>query len=39
VAGINVLLQGRPPSARDVAARYFQPLNEAAGALGNLLMP
>jgi IclR family pca regulon transcriptional regulator len=39
VAGINVLLPGRPPSAQDAAARYFHPLNEAAKALGNLLMP
>jgi IclR family pca regulon transcriptional regulator len=38
VAGINVLLQGRPPCAQDVAAQYFQPLSEAARALGNLLV-
>ncbi|MBD8532917.1 helix-turn-helix domain-containing protein [Massilia sp. CFBP 13647] len=38
VAGINVLLPGRPPSGQQVAARYFQPLNEAANALGHLLM-
>jgi IclR family pca regulon transcriptional regulator len=38
VAGINVLLQGRPPSAQEAAERYFHPLNEAANALGHLLM-
>ena len=38
VAGINVLLPGRPPSAAEAAKRYFHPLNEAAKALGNLLM-
>ncbi|WP_229503629.1 IclR family transcriptional regulator domain-containing protein [Massilia putida] len=38
VAGINVLLQGRPPSMQEVAAKYFHPLNEAANALGHLLM-
>jgi len=38
VAGINVLLQGRPPSAQEAAAKYFHPLNEAAKALGHLLM-
>lgn len=38
VAGINVLLQGRPPSAQDAAARFLQPLSEAAAALGRLLM-
>lgn len=38
VAGINVLLQGRPPSAQDAASKYFHPLNEAAQALGHLLM-
>jgi IclR family pca regulon transcriptional regulator len=38
VAGINVLLQGRPPSAQEAAKKYFHPLNEAANALGHLLM-
>jgi IclR family pca regulon transcriptional regulator len=38
VAGINVLLQGRPPSAQEAASKYFHPLNEAAKALGQLLM-
>jgi IclR family pca regulon transcriptional regulator len=38
VAGINVLLQGRPPTPQEAAARYFHPLNEAAKALGHLLL-
>jgi IclR family pca regulon transcriptional regulator len=38
VAGINVLLPGRPPSAQEAASQYFHPLNEAASALGQLLM-
>jgi IclR family pca regulon transcriptional regulator len=38
VAGINVLLPGRPASAQQVASRFFQPLNEAANDLGHLLM-
>jgi IclR family pca regulon transcriptional regulator len=38
VAGINVLLQGRPPSAQEATARYFHSLNEAAKGLGRLLM-
>ena len=38
VAGINVLLPGRPPSSQEAAKRYFHPLNEAANALGHLLM-
>jgi IclR family pca regulon transcriptional regulator len=38
VAGINVLLPGRPSSAQEAARKYFHPLNEAANALGKLLM-
>jgi IclR family pca regulon transcriptional regulator len=38
VAGINVLLPGRPPSPQEAAKKYFHPLNEAAKSLGNLLM-
>jgi hypothetical protein len=38
VAGINVLLPGRPPSPQEAAKKYFHPLNEAAESLGNLLM-
>jgi IclR family pca regulon transcriptional regulator len=38
VAGINVLLPGRPPSEKEATAKYFHPLNEAAIALGHLLM-
>lgn len=38
VAGINVLLPGRPPSSQEAASKYFHPLNEAAKSLGHLLM-
>jgi IclR family pca regulon transcriptional regulator len=38
VAGINVLLPGRAPSAQEAAKKYFHPLSEAANALGHLLM-
>jgi IclR family transcriptional regulator, pca regulon regulatory protein len=39
VAGINVILQGRLVSRNEMAARYFQPLQEAAMELGSLLLP
>lgn len=38
VAGINVLLQGRPPSTQVATNKYFRPLDQAARALGQLLM-
>lgn len=38
VAGINVVLQGRPPAPQEMAHRFLQPLNSAAQALGHLLM-
>jgi IclR family pca regulon transcriptional regulator len=39
VAGINVILQGRLFSQKDMAERYLQPLQEAAMELGSLLLP
>jgi len=39
VAGINVILQGRLYSQKDMAERYLQPLQEAAMELGSLLLP
>jgi IclR family transcriptional regulator, pca regulon regulatory protein len=39
VAGINVILQGRLVSRDEMAARYYQPLQEAALELGSLLLP
>jgi IclR family pca regulon transcriptional regulator len=39
VAGINVILQGRLYSKKDMAERYLQPLQEAAMELGSLLLP
>jgi len=39
VAGINVILQGRLYSQKDMAERYLQPLQEAALELGSLLLP
>ncbi|WP_156885812.1 IclR family transcriptional regulator domain-containing protein [Massilia niastensis] len=38
VAGISVLLQGRPISAQEAASKYFHPMNAAANDLGHLLM-
>lgn len=38
VAGINILMQGRPLSAHAAAQKYFHPMNEAANDLGHLLM-
>ena len=39
VAGINVILQGRLVARSEMAARYYQPLQEAAMELGSLLLP
>ena len=39
VAGINVILQGRLVPRGEMAARYYQPLREAAMELGSLLLP
>jgi IclR family pca regulon transcriptional regulator len=39
VAGINVILQGRLVPRNEMAARYYQPLHEAALELGSLLLP
>jgi len=39
VAGINVILQGRLFSRREMAERYFHPLQDAAQELGSLLLP
>jgi len=39
VAGINVILQGRLYSRAEMAARYYQPLQQAALELGSLLLP
>ena len=39
VAGINVILQGRLLSQKDMAERYLQPLQQAAMELGSLLLP
>ena len=39
VAGINVILQGRLYSQKDMAERYLQPLQQAAMELGSLLLP
>jgi IclR family pca regulon transcriptional regulator len=39
VAGINVILQGRLVSRDEMAARYYQPLQQAALELGALLLP
>ena len=39
VAGINVIRQGRLVSRDEMAARYYQPLEEAALELGALLLP
>lgn len=38
VAGINVILQGRLMSEEDMAAKFYQPLYQAALALGALLL-
>lgn len=38
VAGINVLLPGRPPAAHEAVGRYLHALNEAASTLGQLLV-
>jgi hypothetical protein len=37
-AGINVILQGRVMSEKDMAAKYYQPLYQAALTLGALLV-
>ena len=39
VAGINVILQGRLVTAGDMAARFGEPLQDAASELGSLLLP
>lgn len=39
VAGINVILQGRLVARAEMAARFYQPLQEAALELGALLLP
>ena len=39
VAGINVILQGRLFSQKEMAERYLQPLQQAAMELGSLLLP
>ncbi len=39
VAGINVILQGRLVTAGEMAARFAQPLQDAACELGSLLLP
>jgi IclR family pca regulon transcriptional regulator len=39
VAGINLILQGRPTSPQEAARKYLEPLSKGAGALGKLLMP
>jgi IclR family pca regulon transcriptional regulator len=39
VAGMNVILQGRLVTANEMAARFAQPLQDAAGELGSLLLP
>jgi IclR family pca regulon transcriptional regulator len=39
VAGMNVILQGRLVTAGEMAARFAQPLQDAAAELGSLLLP
>jgi len=39
VAGINVILQGRPMSDADMAERFVRPMQQAALELGALLLP
>jgi IclR family pca regulon transcriptional regulator len=39
VAGMNVILQGRLVTAGDMAARFGEPLQDAASELGSLLLP
>jgi IclR family pca regulon transcriptional regulator len=39
VAGMNVILQGRLVTAREMAERFAQPLQDAAAELGSLLLP
>ena len=39
VAGMNVILQGRLVTANEMAARFAQPLQDAASELGSLLLP
>ncbi len=39
VAGVNVILQGRLVTANEMAARFAQPLQNAAAELGSLLLP
>ncbi|MFO1413155.1 MAG: IclR family transcriptional regulator C-terminal domain-containing protein [Burkholderiales bacterium] len=39
VAGINVILQGRPVTAEQAAEQFLRPLQDAAMELGSLLLP
>ena len=39
IAGINVILQGRPVPRDEIAARFLEPLQMAADELGSLLLP
>lgn len=39
VGGMNVILQGRLVTAGEMAARFAQPLQDAASELGSLLLP
>ena len=39
VAGINLILQGRPLTRTEMAERYYQPLLQAAMDLGASLLP
>jgi IclR family pca regulon transcriptional regulator len=39
VAGMNVILQGRLVTASEMAARFAQPLQDAAAQLGSILLP
>ena len=39
VAGMNVILQGRLVTASEMAARFAEPLQDAAAELGSLLLP
>ena len=39
VAGMKVILQGRLVTAGEMAARFAQPLQDAAAELGSLLLP
>ena len=39
VAGMNVILEGRLVTANEMAARFGEPLQDAASELGSLLLP